>query len=834
MGGLLSPAPASALARKDAAMFALTPSRRLLFAIRRSALVVPALLAACNEQAEDVEGDLPFFREGSPDADDTVLDEVNGLELVHESIRHVAPDGSSVLISSLGEVTAEIEQATARPWTHMSEPYVYNDEGWTAVLDNGDLEVGFRIWRRPNTEPYEPEPSSGPPIVSDSVTEAVSSAGDGLVFLNIQMRNFPEWDLPVRPSPHTVPIADYFELLEQRNTMLQQRAALLEDISHSLRALISGAGGTIEGMSASGGWVSAALPAHAVELLLTREDIATITRADAGVELLVGAPTWRQGDSRSSKRNDAMSFISQGYDGARPNPHNIWGRISIAVIEQFAFEDDACAFMDTASCTGTRIGGEFACDDADGDGTYCETIGNWDDENEAGNINHGTKTAAAALGDYSDDQGNGRDLHDPNYSGGIHTDDWEAAASGMAPEAFLFYFGKWKPMFESASVAAALDVVGIYGFDVANLSLELNGGNPCDAEVIDIAEAAAENAFDDGILVVVGAGNNNGPSSACNVGSPADLTKTLAVNAFDACRVSGANCTSACQNSPYLWCLVDQATSARGGDSVSLAGGGLGNLSLIDLVAANRFYYQTDERGLEGWVIDGSNTTEATADGTSIAAPIVAGLAAIVKDFFIAKGAAWVNYPGAMQTVMLAMGDRHYSTNPTNTTVSTVQRTTGASDLYGVGRAKVRLLEQAGTGPLGQVRTTMREVTFSSGSADSSFLAWNVPLPPGTQMVKCVMLQMEDTSETGAHSFSNIDLSVRIRAPTGTFCTPQDSLLATTTDSSKDVKSMVTYASATLPGKCVDVLIDKIGVPQAGITTRTFCYAASQLDDAPR
>ncbi len=314
---------------------------------------------------------------------------------------------------------------------------------------------------------------------------------------------------------------------------------------------------------------------------------------------------------------------------------------------------------------------------------------------------------------------------------------------------------------------------------------------------------------------------------------PADLTKTLAVNSYDACRKVGENCTSGCQDDSYLWCLVDQVSSTRGGDIVALAGGGVGNLSLIDLVGPNRVFYHTDDRGLEGWVVDDA-ASGGPASGTSYAAPIVAGLAAVVKDFWVAKGVAWVNYPGALQTVMLAMGDRHYSTTPTNTNVSTAQRTTGSNDLYGVGRAKVRWLEESGVGSLGNVRTKMQENTFWSFTADSSTLAWTTPLPAGIKIVKCVMLQMEDASESGAHNFSDVDLSVRIRLPSGSACSLQGNLVSNTTDASHDVKSMVAVEDPTLAGKCVEVFIDKVAVPQAGITTRTFCYAAATVDDEPQ
>ncbi|MBK6917962.1 MAG: hypothetical protein IPH07_11225 [Deltaproteobacteria bacterium] len=93
---------------------------------------------------------------------------------------------------------------------------------------------------------------------------------------------------------------------------------------------------------------------------------------------------------------------------------------------------------------------------------------------------------------------------------------------------------------------------------------------------------------------------------------------------------------------------------------------------------------------------------------------------------------------------------------------------------------------------------------------------------------------MEDASESGTHTFSDIDLSVKIRKAAGGFCTLSGALVSTATDSSKDAKSMVAVTSTTLAGQCVEVFLDKVAVPPAGITTRTFCYAAAVVDDAPQ
>ena len=87
---------------------------------------------------------------------------------------------------------------------------------------------------------------------------------------------------------------------------------------------------------------------------------------------------------------------------------------------------------------------------------------------------------------------------------------------------------------------------------------------------------------------------------------------------------------------------------------------------------------------------------------------------------------------------------------------------------------------------------------------------------------------------TSKNDISDIDLWVSLHNPDANGnCTSGGALVDTRFDDSFDTKSMVAYESnqTTLAGRCLEVILDKVHVTPAGITTHTSCYAAGQADD---
>lgn len=336
-------------------------------------------------------------------------------------------------------------------------------------------------------------------------------------------------------------------------------------------------------------------------------------------------------------------------------------------------EDEACGFYDGANCQGSsRIAARYKCDVDSA--TPCAFVTSFAEADES---HHATAVAAAILGDYTDDQGCGKELGDDEWDAGCHSADWEASATGMAPEARLVHFaaaGSGWPRTNDERFSHAIERSYVLNqADVINASWSTNP--QCSIDPGGMVHDEVENAFDDGSLVIAGSGNSAGPTSACNIGTPAGLVKSLAVNAFNGVA------PTACETDYHQWCLVDQITSAMGGIDANVTGTvRTGVVTANDIVGPNRAVRITSFDGPYG---DVSDVTEGA--GTSYASPTVAGLALLVKHRMLHFGHAWINSPGRLKTVMLAMTDRHYSSDPASTSTGTNQRTSRGDVLYGLG-----------------------------------------------------------------------------------------------------------------------------------------------------
>jgi hypothetical protein len=326
---------------------------------------------------------------------------------------------------------------------------------------------------------------------------------------------------------------------------------------------------------------------------------------------------------------------------------------------------------------------------------------------------------------------------------------------------------------------------------------------------------------------VFAAGNVNGDdATACQVRDPADTPKALTVNAYDAGLAD-------CANTPSTRCLLDRDScrdsnenpigcSARGGADANVAGRGTITeaVSIVDLVAPNIISGVTSQTS----GTDGSPTF--TFAGTSAATPHVAGMAALVKDWYLHNGQSWVNSPGRLHTIMLAMGDRHFSSDPTSATTWTTQIAATPNDWYGVGRARLRLLENGGG--LGSWANHFATYTFTGQQSVVYHPFGMDPMPSGIELVKCVAMQAEDMS--GKTDISEIKLSVRVLPnANGTSCT--GSSTATRISDNFDTKKVAALQGLTFTDRCVEVTIDSENVTSQGVTVHAMCYYAGVNDD---
>lgn len=771
---------------------------------RIACLTMLALVACDPGDVDDPAWDAEVHSEDEdPNEEPAVHGRYDDDVLVYRSTMVLDADGNVLESRTEGEMTPEASQAIARPWTAMDGPLLYTTES-TELIEDGRRTRSYEVYARPNETPVGEVRSGQGPASLDETTAAYLSEEREEYVLVFRLADFPTFALPLRPADSTLPPTARLEAENRRADALARREAQFEDATREVLAQATDLGATVVSSFPRPGWIALSIPADGVDTLLDSPYFDRVMPGDSRAE----SPGWALGRGRIKERLNAASFLQNDYTGEQPNPtRHSAGDILIGDIEVERYEDEACAFMDVANCSTSRIRSRYRCDDPTPGGNYCDWTSNFADNDD--NAVHGTAVMSVAAGDYTDGQGNGHQLGDPNWTSGAHGDAWERHATGMAPEAGMVLAGQVGGPCTTCGYANAFERHVDYGTDIVLTEFVFSAGQ-CDSEATLLYEETLEDAYDDGVFVVSPAGNVGGPQeSSCNLLSPADTVKAFAVNSFDA---APENCTS----HPSTRCLVDQTFSARGGVGVNSQGAWRsGALRGIDSVAPNNITKVTYPGGAYGESGGGFV-------GTSAAGPHVAGLAALVKDWYVDRGNTWVNNPGQLFTIMLSMTDRHFSYDPEDTSEWTVQRLTGGSILYGLGRSKLRLIDTGGQA--NTAGNSFKNLWWSSLNTPYIYNPFT-SLPAGTQQVKCVAMQHEDMSHKD--DVSHIELRLRLKSS----CNGATTL--TRSDTSFDVKKLVTATadSSTLSGRCVEVEVDPDAVTSQGVAVSIMCTHSSIADD---
>lgn len=548
------------------------------------------------------------------------------------------------------------------------------------------------------------------------------------------------------------------------------------------------------------------------------------------------------GESRSLTRAGGDQFHAAGIDGS----YVLSGRqgyMYIGVAESQMLEDEACAWKEGANCSGTnRLQWKYTCPA----GTCSSNIANLsDNEMDDSTTQHATAVMSIAAADYTEDQGCGQSLGDPAWGGGAscHAPAWEDDATGMAPKSRLIFAGGIRCANCDELAGGAAILAKLRDFDPLYSDL---GGKP-----VDIANASfdsgqfdnetclidsnlplaheAENLFDDGVLVVAAAGNENGGSlgGSCNMDPPASVIKTLAVNGYKSNSLLHSDC-----NADINDCKVDEQFAATGGANAIINGSMQnGVITGVDVIAPGWIHFQTEGPGVVG---DVRESELQSFVGTSGSTPIVSGLAALVKQWLLVNGHTFILDPGYLHSMMLLMTDRHFSTNPSSSMVATTQKMSEADKFYGLGRVRVRkMMPNDPGGPWGW--WVHRTTFFSTSTTPENNVAF-VNLPSGVEMVKCVALQAEDMSSLSKTEISNVDLRLDVKTTGVTGCASANApAIFTRSDTSLDAKSMVAITEdddgVTLDGKCVRAVVTPTHITSAGIQVFVSCAFSGISDD---
>lgn len=729
---------------------------------------------------------------------------------VYETLAVRTLDGEILAWSEQGTWSLDLAERVARPWLHVDEGLVHDDEAWLVRLDENTFETGYRVTAK-TIDPVDPPVWADTDPLSVGLIDVVAGVGsDAEIRVQVQFAGWSPEALPWVPHRATVSAEDYEAAMFEMRAAATARDEAFEDSIEALALAITESGGSIEGQLASVGWISARVPAGAIATLAARDDVRRI-ELDNGVQ--DGSHTGAAVSLKSLKSlSGSKSYHLAGYDGDLCDPLCGAGLI-LGVHESNGYEDEACFQSYWSACSPwQRMRSRFDCG-ASGC-TYLPS-GFW----PAAEGEHGTVVAAIAMGDYSSGQAVG---YESQIAPGLSN--WEADASGFATSARLDYYrvglaystGAWKA-YECArgqgpSQCAVIDVMN-----------ESNGDptGTCDAASFLPLEGAVEDAWDAGVLpVIITQNDNDYPNSDdCRVWSPADVPKALAVGNIDASFTA-----------PYhTW--IYHHHSSRGGGTSKIGGTSFpGAMSMVDLMASGRPGYVTDAGGDYGTIDVNGPSVAIGGSGTSFAAPQVAGAAIQVKERHLNLGQSWITNPGRLHAVMLAMGDRATlgtsgATMPSCITGSHLR--CGADRYYGLGRLTLRM----------HPSSWEKSFTHTAATpATTKFTPWKAPLTAGRRLVKCVMQQAEDMVAPDKDDISRIGITLQIRDPnpSGICQTDVGYVHYTVNDDLPDDKHMVavTDAEETLAGRCVQVTFSKWAISTAGaVTTHSYCVSDDFLDN---
>ncbi|MBL9027041.1 MAG: S8 family serine peptidase [Myxococcales bacterium] len=737
--------------------------------------------------------------------------------IVYESVRTVT--GDEVVESSVqGEITDEIWARVARPWLYMDEATLYHEQMWTMPTGPETVEEGYRIVATPNTALADYSTEASPIAIDPLLVADLAGDPDEEVTVSINIRGLLPARIPLHP-PFLLSAEDIALASAARDDALSARESEFQAKAAALVEEVAALKGTVLQTGSRSGWLLIAVPRSALPALMNRDDVLSIYLAP----LHEGGFHWALGDGRSDARIGADRFHAQGYTGYKSNParHN-FGAVTLAIADT-RLEDEACfLFSSSTNCSGSsRLIERFSCYDGNGNGDWCLGFqpDYADSDTQPG---HGTTVTSIALGDYEDGQADSFPVGDPNWNFG-HTSSWEQDHSGMAPESRLIYFDiSQDATLDSRAATDSLVDAANRHVDIFNGSWSV-GGSSCAAAATLPVEQALEDAFDDGVFVVLSAGNNRDSQgncmpdwTTCSVQSPADTMKAFAVNAYD-------SSVGAC-NASFNACEWDHCDYRLGGMDVQVNGvTQSGAVSIIAGLAPDGISGTTNNQGTYGTVVSGA------ANGTSMAAPHVAGLAALVKDQYLnTQFNSWINSPGWMYTLMLAMTDRYFE----HALLGLTQSTQGSNDVYGLGKIRLRLLGTGGG--LGALGTAQYSLQFSSGAGNWSATLWSSSMPSNANLLKCVMFNAEDMSPPKV-DISDVDLTLKLYAPgSGTSCTTLGALQSTRTDNQLDFKRQVAYEqpATTLANRCARVELSPQWIhPTQGASAKLFCYYSTVRDD---
>lgn len=104
-----------------------------------------------------------------------------------------------------GELSAEQHDRVARPYLFLGEDAIYATEILLRSDDGVAVERSYRIWKYENAAPLPRQFDPEGVVVNQNVADYVATAPDDEhLLLDLELRDFPEWDVPLAPDALTM------------------------------------------------------------------------------------------------------------------------------------------------------------------------------------------------------------------------------------------------------------------------------------------------------------------------------------------------------------------------------------------------------------------------------------------------------------------------------------------------------------------------------------------------------------------------------------------------------------------------------------------------------
>ncbi len=493
--------------------------------------------------------------------------------------------------------------------------------------------------------------------VDEAVMDWSASAdADDLLEVAVVLRENPRLELPKVPNHLLVEEpALWLAAMEARLLAIEERKVEMLSLQQDLVSELEMMGAEIRHQGWAVNGLGIRVTPAAAEFLATDERVASLQlRYDDTLAI-------NEGGEEVRERTQTWMYWDENYIGDTGGTHS---RVYGAVVDN-KIDIGHPAWMDDDQ-QNSRLLGTWRYDEISGweTVTVSSTRLNWSDS-------HGNLVSSNFLADLSDNQ-------DPSVT--VTTE--QLSKSAQSPEAY-FSFLEWRTDDDDiVDYDQFVEQLLWLNVDIANFSIGCSAPG-CQCMVGYFDNSAVDTAYWNDIFMVQAAGNEghfdqggacDGPYAAndCNVRAQATASGAFVVGAME---------KDEDLFSPDILCDAWDDGSCRGGD--------LKDRPIIKIVAPSGWNGEHNAR-LECSPMGCVHGYHEQGEGTSYAAPMVAGAAADLKDFLLTHLLLSTADDVALQyATMLLMGDGKLE-------AGTQTATTPIDELWGVGRMRMRLFTPAG------------------------------------------------------------------------------------------------------------------------------------------